>query len=113
MAFPTSILKAVKQAERRTKPRRLRAVAKPDNNLWQEFLTTMRASYPGMPREERTQLAKLQMEKGQNRIVRSRKLPMTKRVEVAVWAHAWHVQERGGKQAGEILGEWQGKAEKK
>ncbi|RSL98822.1 hypothetical protein CEP52_010087 [Fusarium oligoseptatum] len=112
MAFPTSILKAVKQADRRTKPKRLRAVAKSDKKLRQEFLTTTRTSYPGMPREERTKLAKVQMEKGQNRIARSRKLPMEKRVEVAVWAHAWHVQEREGKRAVEILREWQGKTKK-
>lgn len=112
MAFPTSILKAAKQAERRTRPRRLRAVAKTDDKLRHEFLDTVRASYPGMPRGERSQLAKVQMEKGQNRIARSRKLPMGKRVEVAVWAHAWHVQERGGKRAVEILREWQGKGKK-
>ncbi|RSL50817.1 hypothetical protein CEP53_008660 [Fusarium sp. AF-6] len=112
MAFPTSILKAAKQADRRTKSRRLRAVAKSDKKLRREFLDTTRTSYPGMPRDERNQLAKVQMEKGQNRIARSRKLPMEKRVEVAVWAHAWHVQEREGKRAVEILREWQGKTKK-
>lgn len=112
MAFPTSILRAAKQADRSTKSRRLRAVKKSDNKLRKEFLTALRADYPGMPRGERTQLAKLQMEKGQNRIARSRKLPMVKRVEVAVWAHAWHVQEREGKRAVETLREWQGKTKK-
>ncbi|KAM0421086.1 hypothetical protein ACHAPT_011157 [Fusarium lateritium] len=113
MAFPTSILKAVKKSERRTEPRRARAVEKSDSKLRQDFMTTIRASYPGMPRRERTRLASIQMEKGQNRIARSRKLPMTKRVAMAVWAHAWHVQEREGKKSGEIMREWQGKGKKK
>ncbi|KAI8721766.1 DUF2293 domain-containing protein [Fusarium sp. LHS14.1] len=106
------ILRATKQADRSTKSRRLRAVKKSDNKLRKEFLAALRADYPGMPRGERTQLAKLQMEKGKNRIARSRKLPMAKRVEVAVWAHAWHVQEREGKRTVETLREWQAKAKK-
>ncbi|KAF4970578.1 hypothetical protein FZEAL_10009 [Fusarium zealandicum] len=108
MAFPNDILKPVKKAESSSRARRRRAVQQSDRKLRDEFLAAMQERYPGMPRRERLALAKIQMEKGQNRIARSRTMPMEQRVVVAVKAHAWHVQKNGGDKTQKNLRAWRG-----
>ncbi|KAF4994999.1 hypothetical protein FDECE_12933 [Fusarium decemcellulare] len=96
MAFPKHILASVRKEERRTRTVRKSAVVRADQKLREDFLAAMRQSYPNMPKEECLALAKIQMEKGKNRIARRRNVPMSQRVTLAVTAHAWHVQEQGG-----------------